>query len=405
MGYGTATPTVQDLFSRIMVEAFDEKDMIAVPTVGQAFFGNPANNSKTVYSPNSLTVDIDIIRGNERIAALVPRGTVSRHLGSLQKNTKVQQGTSFSRKYPLAIEEGDIGAEQLTQRLMGENPYSNTAKRERLLELAAQQVKENMKRLIRLGEVLAWQSLLTGKQDTIVGTTDTDLQYDFRRNTNHTFTVSTAWSNAAADILGDIDTACNLIRQNGHMRADMIFLGSTAMDGVMKNTAIKDQADNRRFMSISMLGGIEAVPARYQRFLDSGAQCRGKIVTPDGFELWVFTYIDVYTNSGGTATKYLTDDLALVASSEARADRYFGPSEILPSIPMRDMFYQQMFGVSPSAVPMPPNVKNSGIITPAAFYHDAYASNDWTRVSCRTQYAPIFATTMTDGFATIDVAP
>jgi hypothetical protein len=73
---------------------------------------------------------------------------------------------------------------------------------------------------------------------------------------------------------------------------------------------------------------------------------------------------------------------------------------------MRDQFYAQMFGISPSQPPMPPNVKNPGaVIRPEMFYCDAYASNDWTRVTIRTQSAPIFATTATDGFAVLDVTP
>ena len=108
MGFQNSTPVPQDLFSRIMVEMYDEKDIIGVPTVGQAIFGRSENGSKTIFSPDSNLVDIDIVRGNEKTAALVPRGTVSRHLGSLQKNTRIEQGSSFSRKYPLAIEESDL---------------------------------------------------------------------------------------------------------------------------------------------------------------------------------------------------------------------------------------------------------------------------------------------------------
>jgi len=406
MGFQNSTPVAQDLFSRIMVEMYDEKDIIGVPTVGQAIFGRPENGSKTVFSPDSNLVDIDIIRGNEKTAALVPRGTVSRHLGSLQKNTRVEQGSSFSRKYPLAIEEADIGSDQLTARLMGENPYSLTSKQARLRILAANSHRENVRRLIRLNERLAWQSLLTGKQDAILGTTNTDLQYDFRRNAAHTVTVGTAWSNAAADIMGDVDGMCIKIRQNGKMTPDYMFLGSDAMAGVMKNTSLTAQADNRRFKTVTELGGISAVPPKFAHLVEAGAQCRGQFVTLEGFELWLFTYVDNYTNESDTAVKYLGDDLVLIGSSQARADRYFGPSEMLPSIPMRDQFYQQMFGISPNAAPMPPNVKNPGaVIRPEMFYFDAYASNDWQRVTCRSQCAPIFATTATDGFGVLDIAP
>jgi hypothetical protein len=251
-----STPNPQDLFTRIMVEDYDEKSIIAVPTVGQAFFGRMESGSQTVFSPNANDVDIDIVRGNEKTAKLVVRGTVSRHLGSNQKDNRVEQGSTFSRKYPLAIEEGNIGAEQLTKRLMGENPYAGTTKQARLRKLASKLHQENIRKSIRLFEILAWQSLLTGKQDAILGTSNTDLQYDFERNAAHTITVGTAWSTATADIIGDIDGACLKIRQNGKMTPDMMFLGSDGINGIMKNTAIKEEADNRRFKTVVELGGL-----------------------------------------------------------------------------------------------------------------------------------------------------
>jgi phage gp37-like protein len=79
-----------------MDELFDEKEVIAVSTVWQQFFGKPGNGgSKTVYSPFSDVIEIDIMRGNERVAALIHRGTDSRFL-DLQRNTATQNFSSFS---------------------------------------------------------------------------------------------------------------------------------------------------------------------------------------------------------------------------------------------------------------------------------------------------------------------
>ena len=75
-----ATPLAVDQYSRFMAEMFDERAIIGVSTVGQSFFGNPAHGSKTIYSPDSKVVEIDIIRGNERIGALINRGSNSKNL-------------------------------------------------------------------------------------------------------------------------------------------------------------------------------------------------------------------------------------------------------------------------------------------------------------------------------------
>ncbi len=121
--------------------------------------------------------------------------------------------------------------------------------------------------------------------------------------------------------------------------------------------------------------------------------------------MWIFTYPEVYVDSTGTVTKYIGDEQVLMAYSGARCDRYFGPNEQLPMVPMRAQLYREWFGFDPSAPPVPPKVANSGIISPAMFYCDAYVSNDWKKLSIRSQTAPIFATTQTDAFLVMDTEP
>lgn len=398
-----STPVPQDLLSRFMASAFDEKNLIGVPTGFQAFFGRPETGAETIFSPDANQVDIDIIRGNERISALIPRGTVSRSLGSLQKNQREEQFSSFSRKYPLGEEEGDITADKLLQRVAGENPYQRQSRMDRLRYHGLKIHTESIRKLGRLFEVLAAQSITEGVQDAIVGTTNTDLQYDFRRNTNHIFTVDTSWAGGTANILADIDEACGLIRANGKMMPDMAILGTTAMNSLVTDTTVAAIADNRRFEFIRV-GERNPAPAKFQRFIDGGMIPQGSIRTPSGYSLWLFTYLDVYTNASGVATKYLADDKVVVAASQARCDRYFGPPENLPMIPMREQLYREFLGFDPTAPPLPAKLAGS-VIDPAMFYCDAYVSSDWKRLTIRTQVAPIFATTMTDGFVTMDTEP
>lgn len=401
----SGTPAPQDLFSRFQAGLFDEKKIIGVPTAFQAFFGNPANGSETIFSPDANQVDIDIIRGNERVSALIPRGSISRSLGSLQKNLREEQFSSFSRKYPLAEEEGDITGDQLLNRVAGENPYDVKSRMDRLRHHSVKIHQESVRKMVRLFEVLAAQSILTGKQDAILGTANTDLQYDFRRNTTHIADVSTSWAGGSANILGDIDAACAKIRANGHMMADMLILGSTAINSFVKDTTVAGLADNRRFEFIRV-GANNPAPAKFARFIAGGFIPQGVVRTPNGNELWLFTYLDVYTNGSGVATKYLADDKAIICASTARADRYFGPPENLPMVPMRAQLYREFFGFDPSAMPVPVKMQAAGgIIDPAMFYADAYVSSDWKKISIRTQTAPIFATTQTDAFVVLDTEP
>ena len=398
----SGTPIVIDGFSRIMADLFDEKEVISVSTAGQSFFGRPENGANTIFSPDSNLVEIDIIRGNRQTAALVPRGTISRLLGDTQQNMNAEKFTNFARKYPLSAEVGDINANQLLMRMAGENPYDVRTRLDSMRLLALKYNNENIRRHVRLFEVLAWQSLRTGVQDAILGTSDTDLQYDFRRDATNTITVTNAWGSGSQTIMADIDGACEKVRVNGKINPDIGIIGSSAMDLFIKDTDVQALADNRRFELMAVTAD-NPVPANMQRFVDAGLQPRGKLSTPAGFVLWLFTYLDSYENSSGTDTKYMPVDEMLILSSKARFDRYFGPPERLPMIQTDVAEYQELFGVNPLATLIPMNIKSPGnVIEANMFYTDAYRSTDRSKVSIRTQSAPIFPTTQTDAVALLD---
>jgi hypothetical protein len=396
----SANPTPIDAFSRMNVEMFNEKEFIGVPTAFQTFFGRSETGARTLWSDSASVVDIDIIRGNEKIAALVPRGTISRDLGTGQKNLNVQKRSSFSRRFPLAEEEGDISADQLEFRVAGEGSNENRSRLQRMRSLALDLNEEAVRRLIRMDEYLCTQSILEGKMPAIIGTTDPDLLYDFRRKSTHITALTTSWNSGSADIMGDIDAACELIRADGHVNPDMAVFGSKVMQSFLEDDGIKALADNRR-IELIQVSMQNPVPPKFAPFIEGGFQARGRLRTAAGFELWIFTSTDVYTDSAGDPAKYMPEDQALFCYSGARCDRYFGPPEVLPMIPMRRELYNQLFGFNMDNPPMPANIKNAGsAIVSAGFYFDAYAPDNWKSVTCRVQHAPIFATTMTDAFVT-----
>lgn len=394
-----ATPLAVDGYSRFMARKFDEKDIIGVPTGFQSLFGRPSTGAVTVYAPDAKLVEIDIQRGNERIAALIHRGSNSRPLTG-QSNISEQRYSSFSRRYPLIEEEGDINADQILNRLAGESPYSNSTRLDRMRDLGLTIHKESQRRIIRLCEVLAAQSALEGVQDAIFDTSNTDLQYDFHRLATHTVTPAAKWDVITTDIIGDIDTGCNLVRANGKVQPDCLIMGGGAMAAFLANTTVKELADNRR-IELIQVSLNNPVPANLAFMVESGFNARGLLRTAEGYELWMFTYVDGYTNAAGTFTKYMPTEQALLFASEARCDRYFGPPELLPNTPLKMQFFQEMFGFSPQLGMRPPNIKAaSGVVQPEMFYFDAYTAANHKTVTVRTQAAPIYATTMTDAFLT-----
>ena len=395
------TPQATDIYSRYMVEAFDERNIIGVSTVWQQFFGKPENgNSKTVLSTDDLTVDIDIARANERIAKLIHRGTNSRDLNTMS-NTATQNFSSFTRRYPLAEELGDITANQINKRTIGEAPFAGKARAERLRLLAMEHHNEHIRRYVRLFEVLAGFSLLGGQHPAITGAlAGTDDWYDFRRNAAHLITPAVPWNAAAADILGDIDAGCRILRQNGKVSPNVLFLGQDVWGPFIRNLDILTKADVRRFELVEVNKGA-VMPASLQPLVNGGAIFRGVLTTPEGWTIYLFSYVDIFTDDDGNVQHYMPLDSAFLAYYGARCDRYFGPPEILPVTSMENAWYREMLGIDMMTPVMPAGIKNmAGTVIPQMFYCDAYQSADRKKVTIRTQSAPIFATTQTDAFLT-----
>ena len=393
------TPSTVDNFSRFFAELFEDKSLITVAKGFQGMFGRAETGGRTIMT-DQLVVDIDIKRGNKKIAALIPRGTVSRSIGTTQRNLSTEKFSTFSRKFPLAEEEGDITAEVLNASVAGESPYDARAKLSRLRSRGVDIVMENIRRIGDMFEVLAAQSILTGKMDSIIGTSDTELQYDFRRKSDHTVSISDKWDGGSAAIIDDIESACDKVKTDGRIRPDILCLGGEAHSAFINDTDVQAQADNRRFELIQVSLNFP-VPANLTYMVTAGWTAYGRLRTPKGYELWIFVNQDYYENNAGTVVDYMPQDQALIMGSQARLDRYFGPGETLPMIGAKRQLYSDMFGISPESPPAPMGTFDNGIIRPDMFYHDAYVSGDWKKVTMRTQAAPIFATNHTDAFVTL----
>ena len=397
------SPTAPNVYKRVMDRLFDERDYVALPTGFQSLFGRLGGGGRT-YEAQDIEVDVDIVRANERMAQMLPRGTYSHEIDP-KKYAMDELFSTRTFRFPFAEEETHIGAAELRARSAGENAYERLDSRMRLRMKAFRAHKEHLRKHIRLFEYLAAQVVLTGKMPAIIGATESDWLYDFKRNSDHTADASAAWLTAGTDILGDLTTACTKLRQNASVRADGMICGTSAFKGIRVNTAIAAAADNRRFQ-LADIGGDRPIPAKWQFMVEAGFDYRGRLEVDTGKTLDVFTYDEHYDDSSGTKTPYIAADRAVVFSSETRADAFFGPNERLDYSPQEIAEMQYYLGVGPMAGPMPPNIKApAGQIDPRMFHFDAYMDGRRTGITIRTQSAPLFSPTMTDGFYVIDTTP
>lgn len=389
-----------DEYSRFMADVFDERTFLAVATGFLSFFGDPENGSQTVISENHAILEIDIVRADgEPLAATIHRGA-----GSEISPRKTNTGEKFSnvgRLYPLIEEEAPINSTQLLLRQAGESSYSGRSRIDRNRAIAIKNHFDMMRKQIRTHEFFARESILTGKHPSIIGTSNPLFIYDFLRNPAHIITVGTVWTDTGAPIMSDIDGACEKIEANGHMSPNFFGIGSSAMDGFLKNTDILAKADNRRFELIE-ISTNNPVPPEFAKFLRNGWIARGRLRTPAGRVLWIFNYNKRYTDKDGNSFKYMPEGKAFICDTNARCDRYFGPPDRLPVTPDEMAWYQSRFGFSMSTPPMLPVFDMGGVIRPDIFYHDAFDGAKKKDTIMRTQSAPVYPTTQTDAFVTLE---
>lgn len=395
-----------DLLTRFMVETHDTTNLIGVPTGFQSFFGNPATGGRTRFSTDAKTVEFDVRAGQQGMTTLVHRGIVSQPLDK----TRLTGGrhTAFNRAFPLGEDEAIISADQILERAFGESAAQTMSRLDRMRQMARELGDEMVRRAIRTQEYLAAQMIRTGKQDTIIGTTSTDEQLDTKRLTAHTMSPSASWALAGTHILTDFDSAYELGRLQGYS-IDTVVLGSDIPTYLLSNTDIGNWAAKSGAMTsgfeVAWIGENVKVGPQFQRMVDNGFNPVARFRTPKGRTITAFTYEGGYVSSG-TFYPYVPTDYAIFMDSQARCDRYFGPPERMPMTTSDRQDFVDVFGLDPATLPAPANVGSVGdAVRMEEFYFDVRRSSDAKSLVIRCQYAPMYITTDTNAFVTVDTVP
>jgi len=386
-------------YSRFYQGSFADEKMIGVSSGFLSFFGNLINGGETNFLFDTQAFDIDIERSGRTIAATVLRGITGTFT-----DTEVETGdqfSAFSRVFPLVREAVSLNAEQAMNRLLGERPYSGMTKADRLRKLARKKHLAIIKKHMGTHELMASRSILDGKMPAILGTTNANLIYDWRRSVDNTITGSD-WSEGGNEIMFDIDKAADKVHENGKVLADMIIIGRNAMVDFLAQPEIKTFFETRRLDQGSIdINSASRLPEKFKRFTGPGGlEPRGVLMTPKGRELWVFNYNQLYENPKGINIYFMDQDKAIVAWSQARHDRYFGPGQALDPTTGQIQWYLDRFGFTPDDIPMPENKPVDGIFDSRMFHTYAF-ERDQQVIRVVTESAPIYATTMTDSIAVL----
>lgn len=369
-------------YTRLMAPVFTDLETIPVLTLFQAIIaGSPG---QTIIEVDANAIDIDIQRGNKKLAVYIPRGSDA--INTSLNRSELEKFTSDTKLFPLIEELTPITSDMITKRMPGEPVYAPLSRQAKQTALAMKAHREHMNRVIRKMEFSAAEAIRTGKQTIHAG-----LQYDFYRLPAHNATVSTVWSTSATAVpVTDLSNAGDIVFRNGNRRPTDIIFSDQSWDEFLTTTEITNLANSRRIVHF-VADMQQDAPAGYEGWVTAGGVFQGQVKAGNWkFNMW--TYPAIYETDTDIKTQYLPDGEVIILAKGARYDRYFGPQDRLE---VDDEIFRRIFGLG-DIEGMSPNVVASGIFTSNMFHVDAYGNRNNKAFNVRTQTAPIFPTTEID---------
>lgn len=266
----------------------------SAPVVQTFFLDKFFTNVKTFATER---VDIDIVKGNRRMAAFVhPRS-----------GGQVLKGAGYSTesyKPPLVNPYDVTTADQLMTRLPGEDLYSGMTPAQR----AAQKLMDEYTRLddatTRREEWMAVQAIVTG-QIPVVGEGVNEI-IDFGFTNKVTLTSTARWGQSACKILENLEAWVDQVYTNGFANVDTVIMGKGAIKAFMNDEHVLKMLDNKR-VNIG-----EIAP----KDLPGGVRYYGHLAAPS-LDIYGYNevYLDDWTDPSAPAVKPLIPDGAVILIS------------------------------------------------------------------------------------------
>lgn len=232
-------------------------------------------------------VDIDLVKGNRRMAAFVhPR------VGGQVLQAEGYKTESYA---PPLINPYDVTtADQLMARLPGEDMYSGMTPAQR----AAQKLMDEYNRLndatTRREEWMAVQAIVTGSIPVVGPGVNETISFGFSNTTALTGTAQ--WGKSAAKVLDNLEDWADQVYTNGFANVDMCIMGKAALRAFLADESVLKVLDNRRVE----MGLINP------RDLPNGVKYVGHLNKPN---IDIYTYAEVYLDDWTDPTNPDTNPL------------------------------------------------------------------------------------------------
>lgn len=279
----TARQALQDSISEVMLNKPSQRDWLF-----SSFFSNEFHDEPTFRYDQINMARVKAVatpRGGR--GTMITAGTFTEHIFLGPEIQQVFNAEDSVKNYVRIF-----GANDLSHRFPTQDVDNAILKIKEFIQ--------NMKDAVR-DQIEYWiaQTLTTDSIITEMG--DTYLNY---RKAASLPALTTAWTNPAADIKGDITNAINFFRSNNLTPQGLnVFLPFGAGDYIMKNTAIKADADVRKFENIQILGDVSS---------KMGFNHVGQINVA-GIPVNLLTHMGMYKSSVlGSPVSYLPSNKAVV---------------------------------------------------------------------------------------------
>jgi len=288
-----------------------------------SLFQSPAQNFH-----NSETIEIDIQRSGEDVAIVVQ---------DLSTGYRMNSDDLFTNKEftpPIFKEAGALNAFDMIKRMVGQNPFDDPAFQSNAIVKSFQQFRKLEAKIKRAMELQASQALQTGTITLIDQSGNALYTIDFKPKATHFPTVVTAWDQAGATPLADIEAVSEVIRDDGLEGPTQLLMGSTSFNAFIANDDVQKHYDNRRIDQGTISNTVISSDA---------GNFRG-IVTVGNYQYDIWTYGGRYVKPDtGVTTQFLEPDKVIVRSGSGRLDATFGSipriappdSRALPFLPSR----------------------------------------------------------------------
>jgi hypothetical protein len=381
---------------------YNDLDKVGVPTSHLCMWRKPGGEDQTRLVESALEFSYDILRGDDLVSDINPRSQIEaeHNIGGNIKTKVEQQYQNVGNLFPIIKEQAGASYDQTFKALAGElgttTATGDAQRMARAKELITQGVKSNLKKMGRRFNLIASEALRTGKITLNDGS-----QYNFDRAAANTGTPFATWDNAStATPIADLVSIYEPIRDNGNCDPNFVGLGADAANSFFNTNEITNLI-NLRGSTFIYSGkdtrGLPALPQGYQRMVDSGWVYQAWLLSPEGYEFFIFVNNANYRlTKGGTRTNYQPKkDVLMMDPVKMRCDMFLGPKTRFSIDMPGQRAIESLFGISRLKTSQ---IMQTGtkILEPWMFNHDTWVNESRTFIGVESYTGPVTVPTAVD---------